>query len=72
MLWSIVPLRTKNMVMLSTTCVFSRKLLGRDIGGAADVPAIAMATVWLIKASPSASSPEPPAAPPCGQPGRPH
>lgn len=56
------------------TCELSKKLLGRDIGVAVEVPAIAMATVWLIRLlpSPSASSPPPPSAAPWGQPGRPH
>lgn len=56
------------------TCEFNKKLLGRDIGEAAEVPAIAMATVWLMRllASPSASSPEQPVGAPCGPPGRPH
>ena len=56
------------------TCELSKKLLGRDIGDGVEVPAIAMATVWLIMLlpSPSASSPVPPAAAPWGQPGRPH
>lgn len=56
------------------TCEFSKKLLGRDIGEAVEVPAIAMATVWLIRllASLSASSPVQPIVAPCGAPGRPH
>lgn len=56
------------------TCEFSKKLLGRDIGEAVEVPAIAMATVWLIRllASPSASSLVQLIAAPCGPPGRPH
>lgn len=59
---------------MAITCEFSKKLLGRDIGEAVEVPAIAMATVWLIRlfASPSASSPLQPTAAPCGPPGRPH
>lgn len=56
------------------TCELSKKLLGRDIGDAVEVPAIAMATVWLIRLlpSPSASSPPPPSVAPWGPPGRPH
>lgn len=56
------------------TCELSKKLLGRDIGEAVEVPAIAMATVWLIMLlpSPSASSPLLPIAAPWGPPGRPH
>lgn len=56
------------------TCELSKKLLGRDIGDAVEVPAIAMATVWLIRLlpSPSASSPPAPSAAPWGPPGRPH
>lgn len=56
------------------TCELSKKLLGRDIGEAVEVPAIAMATVWLIRLLPSASvsSPLLPIAAPWGPPGRPH
>lgn len=56
------------------TCELSKKLLGRDIGEAVEVPAIAMATVWLIMLlpSPSVSSPPLPIAAPWGPPGRPH
>lgn len=56
------------------TCELSRKLLGRDIGVGVEVPAIAMATVWLMRLlpSPSVSSPPPPTTAPWGPPGRPH
>lgn len=56
------------------TCELSKKLLGRDIGDAVGVPAIAMATVWLIRLlpSPSTSSPLLPIVAPWGTPGRPH
>lgn len=56
------------------TCELSKKLLGREIGDAVEVPAIAMATVWLIRLlpSPSTSSPLLPITAPWGTPGRPH
>lgn len=69
-----VPLVADYCHKLGVTCELSKKLLGRDIGVGVEVPAIAMATVWLIKLlpSPSASSPLLPIAAPCGPPGRPH
>lgn len=74
--YDLIPVTTGITISVTTgiTCEFNKKLLGRDIGEAAEVPAIAMATVWLMRllASPSASSPGQLMGAPCGPPGRPH